>query len=58
LNVGAGRTVANAVVARVDGTGEVCVYASTAVDVVVDVSGWFTSGFVPQTPARIMDTRR
>jgi hypothetical protein len=59
---GAGQTVANAVVAKIATTGasvgSVCVSGSTAVDVIVDVQGYFTgdaySGIVPD---RFLDTR-
>jgi hypothetical protein len=59
---GPGQTVANAVVAKIATTGpsvgSVCVSGSTAVDVIVDVQGYFTgdaySGIVPD---RVLDTR-
>jgi hypothetical protein len=40
----------------------VCLYAHDAVDLVVDVSGWFTrgadgSGLSSRVPERIVDTR-
>ena len=42
------------------GDGTICVYTSTAMDIVVDLEGWFGSTgalLVPQTPQRIVDTR-
>jgi peptidoglycan hydrolase-like amidase len=62
LNFVPGVSVANAVLAPVDATGEVCLYAHDAVDLVVDVSGWFSraadgSGLSSRVPERIVDTR-
>jgi peptidoglycan hydrolase-like amidase len=62
LNFLPGQSVANAVLAPVDATGEVCLYAHDAVDLVVDVSGWFVragdgSGLSTRVPERIVDTR-
>ena len=47
----------NSVLAQVDATGEVCVWTYAASHVLVDVNGWFTSGFRGRAPARIVDTR-
>ena len=47
LNFGPGETVSNAVIATVSAEGNVCILASSPVDVVVDAFGWFptsTSG--------------
>jgi hypothetical protein len=41
LNFPAATNVANAVLTGLGSDGAVCVYASTATDVVVDVTGWF-----------------
>jgi hypothetical protein len=44
----------------VAGDGTICVYTSTAMDIVVDLEGWFGSTgalLAPQTPQRIVDTR-
>lgn len=61
LNVVRGQTVANLVVVRVGVGGRVSLYASGAgaMDVVVDVLGWFPTGggFTGLTPARVLDTR-
>jgi hypothetical protein len=46
----------NAVVVPVDATGEVCVSTLTATEVVVDVSGWFSSG-LESAAGRLVDTR-
>jgi hypothetical protein len=60
LNLGPGETVADVAAAEVSGDGTICVYTSAAMDVVVDVEGWFaTVGklLVPQAPRRLVDTR-
>ncbi|MEY2415127.1 MAG: hypothetical protein QOH53_461 [Ilumatobacteraceae bacterium] len=60
INFVAGQTVPNLVVAKVGDGGQVSIYNNTgAVDVVVDVLGWFPSGgaFTPLMPARLLDTR-
>ncbi len=45
INFGPGRSVANSIVAPMTADGEICVFASTATHVVVDVTGWIgTSG--------------
>jgi hypothetical protein len=62
----AGQTIANQVVARLEG-GRLDVYSSTGGDVIVDVAGWYTGAsaadaatglFVPVAPSRLLDTRR
>jgi hypothetical protein len=59
VNVVPGAVVANAAIAPVSATGTICLYASTAVDVVVDINGWFAGGpgFTAAGPARVLDTR-
>ncbi|WP_188779177.1 hypothetical protein [Marmoricola endophyticus] len=69
LNFAAGQTVANAVVVRPgdDGTVDVLNGSTGALDVVVDVTGYFAppapgadpaaGRFVAGTPARVLDTR-
>ncbi|HRE01143.1 MAG TPA: M4 family metallopeptidase, partial [Ilumatobacteraceae bacterium] len=59
LNYTAGATVANAAIAPVSDAGTVCFRASSPVDVVVDVNGWFaaTPGHTPVGPVRVIDTR-
>ena len=61
LNFVAGQTVPNAVISRI-GTGPgdvgaVCVFASVATDLLVDVSGVLRSGFTGLRPERVLDTR-
>jgi ELWxxDGT repeat protein len=57
LNFVSGQTVPNSVIAPLSADGEVCLYVYGVADVLVDVSGYFVSGFVPLTPDRILDTR-
>ena len=61
LNVAAGGTASNAVIAAVDSDGQVCLSANTTTHLVIDVVGWFgpNSGasFDPIAPRRIVDTR-
>jgi hypothetical protein len=60
LNVTKGQTVPNAVIARPDATGKVCVFGSSTLDLIVDVAGYFpadsTAQFL-QSPNRVLDTR-
>ena len=39
LNVASGQAVANEVIAKLSATGTICLFTSTAFDLVVDVSG-------------------
>lgn len=60
LNYGVGDTVANAVIARPGSGGRVCVFASGAAHVIVDVGGSFPAGGPVDSlaaPARVLDTR-
>jgi hypothetical protein len=41
LNFVPGQTVANAVIAPLSSTGNICFYSSVPTDLVVDVNGWF-----------------
>jgi L,D-transpeptidase catalytic domain/Putative peptidoglycan binding domain len=58
LNVVPGQTVPNMVTVGLGANGYISLfnYAGTT-DLVVDVAGWYTSGFHPVTPARVADTR-
>ena len=58
LNVVPGQTVPNMVTVGLGPNGHISLFnfAGTT-DLVVDVAGWYTSGFHPVTPARIADTR-
>jgi hypothetical protein len=59
LNYSKGRDIANSVLAKPGVGGKVCFYSDKAVDIVVDVSGYFgsTSTFLPIVPGRAFDTR-
>ncbi len=60
LNFIAGQTIANAVLAAVDGDGKVCAVSDAAVDLIVDAQGWFGAGspYTALVPDRILDTRQ
>ena len=65
LNFQAGQAVANRAVVKLDSGGGIDIFnAIGSSDVVVDVSGWYTtpgagagSTFTPVTPTRLLDTR-
>ena len=59
VNYVAGQTVPNAVIAPVDGSGNVCLFTSSTTHLIVDVNGWFpvSSDFQAFSPARLIDTR-
>jgi trimeric autotransporter adhesin len=59
LNYRAGHTQANAVITKLGTSGKVCVYVSSATQLIVDVNGSFpvTSLLVSANPARVLDTR-
>ncbi|MGA1346236.1 MAG: fibronectin type III domain-containing protein [Ilumatobacteraceae bacterium] len=57
LNFVSGKTVPNSVIAPVSADGTVCLYVYGTAHLLVDVSGYFASGFSPLTPARVVDTR-
>ena len=58
LNYPTGGTIANTVVSGLSPSGELCVFSSTSTNLLVDVNGWFSSGFTPVRPVRLLDTRR
>ncbi len=57
LNTYPARDTANFTIVRPDEHGQVCVYSSGPVDVVVDLLGYTTTSFVGTTPTRLLDTR-
>ncbi len=61
VNFIVGFNVANSTIATLASDGHVCVYASVAVDVLVDITGWFTPGgstsLTAVAPHRVADTR-
>ena len=58
LNFVSGQTVPNSVIAPLSSSGTVCLYVYGTAHLLADVSGYFTSGFTPLTPARLLDTRQ
>jgi hypothetical protein len=60
LNVSAGETRANQAAVAVDSTKAICVFSSTATDMIVDLAGWYGptgSAYQPLAPARVFDSR-
>ncbi len=59
LNYVTGQTIANAVLAKVGNGGKVCLFTYGAIDLVVDVDGWFpaSTDYSPLVPARLLETR-
>jgi peptidoglycan hydrolase-like protein with peptidoglycan-binding domain len=60
LNFTAGQTVANMVTTAIGADGDVVLFNGSTVSkahVIVDIAGWYESGFHPTTPTRVLDTR-
>jgi hypothetical protein len=61
LNFSLGETVANASTIPLDGAGGLCAFSTVSADVVIDVSGYYSTGasgrYMPVVPARLMDSR-
>ena len=61
LNVARGASVANAVDVRVAANGDVCIVASAAMHLTVDLAGWYGPGATTRyralPPARVADSR-
>ena len=60
VNFATGRTVANLAAVRLDGSGQLCIYASNQTDVLVDLVGAFGSGglrYNAVPPTRLIDSR-
>ena len=61
INFARGRSIANSIIAPMTANGEICVYASTATHVVIDVTGWIgKSGSLTLDQVgsdRVIDTR-
>lgn len=60
LNFNAGEDTPNLVISKLGTSGKVCLLSSAAVDVIIDVSGYFPAGspFVGLSPDRKFDSRR
>ena len=60
LGYGPGDAIANQAIVPLQ-DGDICVYSKAAVDVVIDVNGYYSttagSGFVPVSPRRLYDSR-
>jgi hypothetical protein len=58
LNFMTGQTTPNLVMAKPGVDNKVCFYTSANVQLIADVTGWMTSGFVPSpVPVRVLSTR-
>jgi hypothetical protein len=59
LNFVAGQTVPNLVIAKLGTGGKISIFVSANSHVIADVQGWFSNGggYVPLSPARLLDTR-
>ena len=59
LNFVGGQTIPNMVIVPLGANGQISLFSSATVDLLVDVLGWFPTGssFTGLTPARLMDTR-
>jgi hypothetical protein len=59
INYSAGSFVANGVTAKLDASGDVCVFTLSASDLLIDVNGFVpvSSGIGTVEPARLLDTR-
>lgn len=59
LNVDAGQTLPNLVMARVGAGGRVCLFTQSPAHLIADVNGWFPAAttFRPVSPERLLDTR-
>ena len=59
LNFAPGQTIANTVIAKVDGDGTVCFFARSTVHLIVDAAGYLPDGSFDPLPApeRLADTR-
>ncbi|MEQ1702666.1 MAG: hypothetical protein ABMA25_21355, partial [Ilumatobacteraceae bacterium] len=59
INLGAGTTVANAVITSLAANGSVCVISNAAVHVIVDIVGFVppATAMTALTPARLLDSR-
>ena len=53
----AGQISPNAVMAKLDGNGRICLFTLARTDLIVDVGGYSIDGVEPLTPSRLLDTR-
>jgi len=57
INYLSNEIIANGVVAPIGADGSICIYSHVPSDIVVDIGGWLSDGFVGVTPLRALDTR-
>jgi hypothetical protein len=58
LNFAAGQTTPNLVMAKPSATNTICLFSSADTNLLADLTGWMTDGFVPTpSPTRLLDTR-
>lgn len=59
INYGPGQITNNEIIAKLSPRGTICIYADTATGLVVDAVAYTssTSGYLPLTPARVVDAR-
>jgi hypothetical protein len=59
LNLAAGGTSPNLVIAKVGENGKVCIYTQSSLDVVADINGYLPAGasYTPVVPERLLETR-
>ena len=57
INFRSNEIVANGVIAPIGTDGNICIYTHVPTDVVVDIGGWLSDGFIGVTPYRVVDTR-
>ena len=59
VNFARGQTIPALVLTKLGTDGQLCLFADTEVDVVIDVTAWFpeNGAFTGTTPARLLDTR-
>jgi len=57
INYRTNEVIANGVVAPIGTDGSICIYTHVPSDIVVDIGGWMSDGFVGVTPSRVLDTR-
>ena len=61
INYSADSVVANTVISKLSADGQLCLYAYTEADVIVDVAGYLSAdgplSYQPLTPSRVLDTR-
>jgi hypothetical protein len=59
VNFTAGQTIAAMILTKLDTAGTLCLYASTPLDVIIDVTAWFPANgaFDAVAPTRLLDTR-